>query len=101
MITITDLKRLGYRPLDPKHWAKPVGYNLFVVELKDKGCKFTNYFTGANNKTLVYDSKDFDEDATIGSLKYKEGCSCISTGAFIALGKFEFLSKEQELEEYL
>lgn len=55
-MTDRELRRMGYRPMAPAVWGKPVGYHLFTVSKKDGKWRFSNHFKGANGKLHVYSS---------------------------------------------
>jgi len=58
------LTRMGYRkfPTNENWFVKPFSSGMCVIERKDKNYKFSFLFKGANNKPLVWDSKELNVD---------------------------------------
>lgn len=96
---IKALKSMGYREASKDIWAKPVGYSFLTFDISKN--TIASWFVGVNQKHYCWSSEIFDPmNAEILSF-IKE----FESGSKFAVGEtstsFEFLTTEQQIEEFL
>lgn len=85
-----DILSMGYREITENHWAKPVGYSLYVVSFIDNQYKFINYFVGIDDHIYVYESKVIED---LRELKQVESwAKQVNNGVD---SQFQFLNQEE------
>ena len=92
------LQKLGYRPLNEKIWAKPFGNSLIAFKVEE--LKIAQYFQGANNKTLIWDSETLSEDDLHNGICQFENWN-VKRGLCTPNKDFGFLTQEEEFAEIL
>lgn len=93
---LTVLAKLGYRKMNNRLWGKPVGYQLFTVEVAAPKLRWTNHFKGADDKMHVWNSDEFETEDELKSLEAstKMVLNCVGTD-------FGFLTPTQQFNELL
>lgn len=91
------LIKMGYRrpdkTIDPNRWAKPIGYNIFIVFVKE--AKISCHFYGVDSQLHCWSSKEIvmnDKNRSIEAqlCEYEQ----YADGGGHHLQKFGFLSRE-------
>lgn len=91
------LRTLGYREVEPRRWAKVVGFHLLTYS--EEHNQWCNSFEAPNGKVLLWESKAFVSDAGdtidyIGHLKEWEAYTRYATPGSV-LSRFHELFQVQ------
>lgn len=100
---LAALLAYGYRPLNDSKtkWAKPVGSNLFVINLDEKVMR--NHFWSGNNKFLVWNSESTDgwdvsnQDTIISHIMNYEEFNFHSM-SMLSSRNISFLTKDDQIK---
>lgn len=92
-----ELISMGYRPLSPAVWAKPVGFHLLAFDTEKM--EISNFFKSPRtDETLLYEKQKIDEDKFVQEIKSFESYAKYT---ITSSADWSFLTKEQEIEFFL
>lgn len=89
-----ELLSMGYRPLSPRVWGKPVGFHLLTFDTEKM--EISNFFKSPRtDETLLYERQKIDEDNFVRQIKSFESYAKYT---ITSSADWSFLTKEQEIE---
>lgn len=100
------LMMMGYRELGEKtnKWAKPIGYMLFVITVKENGSwEFESWFKSAQGQLMVFERENASVDPSEAVSWLKEIETYSRHDVYTHHNnpnnktRFEFLTKDQEM----
>jgi len=93
---VKELTSMGYRHINDKGWAKPVGNHLFVY--KPSESTWYNWIQGTS-ELLVWNRKEFVNDGEDDSfLNFIKECECSGKTDYRGQSEFHFLTRIQQIE---
>lgn len=103
---IKALRRLGYRPIGHTQmiWAKPVGYQILVVNMNSAVPSIANRFYGSGTirSLLTWNSGELGPDSDYEhQIKSFEYSTRLDVGQPYAQSDFGFLTQEETYAELL
>ena len=95
-----QLISIGYRELESNIWGKPVGFHLFLYDIKRR--EWSNHFIGKNKQSLIWETSIFnkeEEDELIESIGVVEQYTRIDMGTWEH--PLNFTTQKENIEQLL